>query len=152
MTSVASADISRLADALKQTAQQSGVTTQEVLVQSANHILAEMEAKTPVKTGTLRKSLGIKVSSNKVTIGPNLTQAPYAGYVEFGTKPHTILPKRGTYLVFTIGGKKIFTKKVNHPGSAPHPYIQPAFEAWVDSLGTMAAEANVKVFKEAAEK
>ena len=56
MTSVASADISKLADALKQTAQQSGVTTQEVLVQSANHILAEMEAKTPVKTGTLRKS------------------------------------------------------------------------------------------------
>ena len=106
MTSVASADISKLADALKQTAQQSGVTTQEVLVQASNHILAEMEAKTPVKTGTLRKSLGIKVSSNKVTIGPNLTQAPYAGYVEFGTKPHTILPKKGKYLVFTINGRR----------------------------------------------
>ena len=152
MTAVASADISRLAAALKQASQESGVTTQEVLVQSANHILAEMEAKTPVKTGNLRQSLGIKVGNDRVTIGPNLTQAPYGGYVEFGTKPHEIRPKKGKYLVFTIGGKKIFTKKVNHPGTQAQPYIQPAFEAWVDSLGTMAAEANVKVFKEAAEK
>ena len=146
MTSVASADVSRLAYALRETAHQSGATTQQVLVQSANQILAEMEALVPVKTGRLRSSLTIKVETSKVVIGPDDTIAPYGGYVEFGTKPHEIRPKKaGGVLVFTMGGKKVFAKSVHHPGTKEHPYVRPAFEAWVDSLGTMAAEANVKV-------
>ena len=143
MSAVAYADVSRLAEALKMASQQSGLTTQQVLIQSANHILAEMEARVPVRSGELRRSLQIKVESDKVTIGPN---TPYAGYVEFGTQPHEIRPKKtGGVLVFNIGGRKVFTKKVNHPGTRAQPYVRPAFEAWVDSLGTMAAEANVKV-------
>jgi HK97 gp10 family phage protein len=149
VAAIGSADISRLAEALRMTAQQSGITTQQVLIQSANHILAEMEVRAPVKTGNLRQSLGIRVESDRVTIGPNERQAPYAGYVEFGTKPHVIRPKKsGGVLVFTVGGTKVFTTKVNHPGTQPQPYVRPAFEAWVDSLGTMAAEANVKVIKD----
>jgi HK97 gp10 family phage protein len=149
MPAEASADISRLAEALRQSAGQSTVTTQQVLIASANHILAEMEARAPVDTGTLRHSLGIRVHTNRVEIGPNLNQAPYAGYVEFGTKPHVIRPKKpGGVLVFTVGGTKVFAKKVNHPGTKPQPYVAPAFQAWVDSLGTMAAEANVKVLKD----
>ena len=45
-------------------------------------------------------------------------------------------------------GGKVVTRKVHHPGTKPHPYVEPAFEAWVDSLGTMAAEANIKVIKD----
>lgn len=150
MGAVGQADISKLAEALKQTASQSGVTTQQVLIQSANHILAEMEAKVPVKTGNLRHSLSIKVEGNsRVIIGPDPTMAPYGGYVEFGTKAHTIVPKTPHgVLVFYINGKKIVTRKVNHPGTKPQPYVAPAFDAWVDSLGTMAAEANIKVIKD----
>lgn len=149
MSAVASADISRLAEALQMTAQQSGVTTQQVLVQSANHILAEMESRVPVKTGKLKTALTIRVESNRVIIGPDPHVAPYAGYVEFDTKPHVIRPKKpGGVLVFEINGTKIFTKEVHHPGTTAQPFVRPAFEAWVDSLGTMAAEANVKVFKD----
>jgi HK97 gp10 family phage protein len=145
VTAVAYADVTRLADALKQASQQSGITTQEVLIQSANHILAEMESLVPVKTGKLRTSLAIQVGANSVTIGPH---TDYAGFVEFGTKPHVIRPKKpGGVLVFTVGGVKVFTRKVNHPGTHAQPYVRPAFQAWVDSLGTMAAEANVKVIK-----
>jgi HK97 gp10 family phage protein len=143
MSAVAYADVSRLADALKQASQESGVTTQQVLVQSANHILAEMEARVPVKTGRLRTSLSIRVDTDKVTIGPD---TPYAGYVEFGTKPHQIRPKKpGGVLMFTMGGQKVFARSVQHPGTRAQPYVRPAFEAWVDSLGTMAAQANIKV-------
>ena len=148
MPVLGTANISNLADALRQSGQQSGLTTQQVLVQSANHILAEMEARVPVRSGNLRSSLGVQVQSNKVIIGPNEKQAPYAGYVEFGTRPHEIRPKKeGGVLVFNVGGRKVVTRKVNHPGTKPHPYVAPAFQAWVDSLGTMAAEANVKVIK-----
>ena len=47
-----------------------------------------------------------------------------------------------------MNGRTVFTRKVHHPGTQPQPYVRPAFEAWVDSLGTMAAEANVKVIKD----
>lgn len=142
------ADISRLADALRETSKMSGFTTQQVLITSANHILAEMEARVPVKTGKLRTSLQIKVHTDSVTIGPNENIAPYGGYVEFGTKAHDIRPKNPNgVLVFYVGGKKVVARKVHHPGTKPQPYVLPAFEAWVDSLGTMAAEANVQVWR-----
>lgn len=152
MGAVGQADISKLANALKQTAAQSNVTTQQVLIQSANHILAEMEVRVPVKTGVLRHSLSIRVEGDRVIIGPDPALAPYGGYVEFGTKPHEIRPKqKHGVLVFYINGRKIVTRHVNHPGTKPQPYVAPAFEAWVDSLGTMAAEANIKVMKDNAQ-
>lgn len=143
---VGTANISRLADALRQTAHDSQITTQQVLIQSANHILAEMEARVPVDKGVLRGSLGVRVNTNSVTIGPNINVAPYAGYVEFGTKPHDIRPKSpGGVLAFKINGVQIFAKVVHHPGTRAQPFVRDSFQAWVDSLGTMAAEANVKV-------
>lgn len=149
MASVASADVSRLAEALRQTAQQSGITTQDVLIQASNQIMAEMMVRAPVKTGKLRNSIGVKLEGDKVIIGPDAAVAPYAGYVEFGTKPHVIEPKnKSGVLVFKMNGRTIYAKKVHHPGTAPQPYVVPAFEAWVDSLGTMAAEANVKVLRD----
>ena len=145
MTGVASADITRLTEALNRASKESGVTTQQVLIQASNQILAEMEAKVPVKTGNLRTSLGVKVESSRVIIGPDERQAPYGGYVEFGTGPHVIRPKTKKVLSFVVNGKRVFATKVNHPGTKAQPYVRPAFDAWVDSLGTMAAEANVKV-------
>ena len=119
-----------------------------MLISSANQILAEMESRVPVKTGQLKGSLSIRVDSDRVIIGPNESVAPYAGYVEFGTKPHIIRPKSPSgVLVFTMNGRKVFAKSVHHPGTKPEPYIRPAFEAWVDSLGTMAADANAKVIE-----
>lgn len=151
MGAVGQADISRLADALRQTADNAQITTQQVLIQSANQILAEMEALVPVDTGKLRTSLRIKVDPDRVTIGPNEDIANYGGYVEFGTKPHTIRPKTpGGVLVFKMNGRTVYTKKVRHPGTKAQPFVRPAFEAWVDSLGTMAAEANIKVLKDGA--
>jgi len=145
MTGVASADITRLTEALNRASKESGVTTQQVLIQASNQILAEMEAKVPVKTGNLRTSLGVKVESSRVIIGPDERQAPYGGYVEFGTGPHVIRPKSKKVPSFVVNGKRVFATKVNHPGTKAQPYVRPAFDAWVDSLGTMAAEANVKV-------
>lgn len=146
MTSVASADVGRLAEALRHSATASGATTQQVLIQASNQIVAEMLVRVPVDTGKLRGSIGVRISGDKVIIGPDENVAPYAGYVEFGTKPHDIKPKKaGGVLAFKVNGKMVFARKVHHPGTQPHPYVVPAFEAWVDSLGTMAAEANVKV-------
>jgi len=146
MSSVASADIYRLAEAMRESAGGAEITTQNVLVHSANYIKSDMEARAPVRTGRLRQSIEIKVATNKVIIGPN---TEYAAYVEFGTKPHVILPKNKKVLVFNMGGQKVFASKVNHPGTKAQPYVRPAFEAWVDTLGALVAEANIKRLEEA---
>lgn len=149
MTSMASADVSRLADALRASGQQADATTYRVLVESANFILIEMQHRVPIKTRRLYNSLEIRADGSRVIIGPNLMIAPYAPYVDQGTKPHVITPKRpGGVLVFTENGQKIFARKVNHPGTKAQPFVLPSFEAWVDSLGSMAAEANIKVVQQ----
>jgi phage gpG-like protein len=50
------------------------------------------------------------------TIGSNVK---YAAIHEFGgrTAPHVIKAKPGKTLAFSIGGKQVFAKSVNHPGS-----------------------------------
>lgn len=79
------------------------------------------------QTGSLRRSIVSRVHS--AAHGEISTDIPYAGHVEFGTRPHTILPKKGRYLRFKArSGKMVFARKVNHPGSKPYPYMKPAFE------------------------
>lgn len=46
-------------------------------------------------------------------------------FMEEGTAPHVIKPKNKKALRFTIGGKTIFAKQVNHPGIEPRPTVQP---------------------------
>jgi len=147
MTSVASADISRLAEALRESGRDADATTQSVLVTSANYLKAEMEARVPVRTGRLRQSIQVRLSGQEITVGPD---TPYAGYVEFGTKPHVIEAKNGKSLAFTMGGRTVLVKKVNHPGTRAQPYVRPAFEAWVDTLGGLVAEAHIQRLSQAA--
>lgn len=141
MTSIASADINALANALRDSAGQADVTTQNVLVNSANYLKGEMEARVPVRTGRLRQSIQVRVHGEKVIIGPD---TEYAAFVEFGTKPHVIRAKNAKALAFKMGGQTVIVRKVNHPGTKAKPYVRPAFEAWVDTLGGLVAEAHVK--------
>ena len=42
---------------------------------------------------------------------------PLFSYVEYPTRPHTIVPRNGRFLVFTVGGRKVFARSVHHPGT-----------------------------------
>ncbi len=75
-----------------------------------------------VKTGNLRRSINIKVEqSPKQVVGKVFSSGDvkYAGIHEFGgrTGAHEILPRKAEALAFMMGGKMMFAKKVNHPGS-----------------------------------
>jgi HK97 gp10 family phage protein len=150
MTAVASADIHGIAEALRRTGKDSQATTQRVLIESANFLLAEMEARVLVDSGDLRRSLAVRVEGDKVTVGPD---TPYASYVEFGTQPHEIRPKKADgVLVFQAGGRTVYAKVVKHPGTKAQPFVRPAFDAWVDALGENVARENVEVFTKEARK
>lgn len=146
MTSVGSADVAKLAEALRKNARDSEATTQRVLIESANFLLTEMEVRVPVDTGELRESLSVRVEGDRVLVGPT---AGHAAYVEFGTAPHEIRPKKADgVLRWSQGGNTYYAKVVRHPGTKAQPFVRPAFEAWVDTLGPLVAEANVKNLKD----
>ncbi|MCC9261561.1 MAG: HK97 gp10 family phage protein [Methanobrevibacter woesei] len=76
----------------------------------------------PVKTGNLRRS--INHFTNGSTTGVLARGAPYWVNVEYGTSPHVITPVNADFLHFKIGNQDIFTKKVQHPGNKPNPFVK----------------------------
>jgi hypothetical protein len=101
-----------------------------------------------------------------------INYTPYGAYVEYGTKPHKIWPKaahrmigpvrngqnrratgrgphehivgRGLFLRFRVGGKIVFARMVNHPGTAPLPFMYPAAEY---AGGVLARETEAVTFE-----
>ncbi len=47
-----------------------------------------------------------------------------AYYYHSGTRPHVIRPRNARALRFTVGGRTVFARSVNHPGTRPHPYVE----------------------------
>lgn len=95
-----------------------------VLNEATARGFGRMYSLTPVKTGELRASLfGKVVSKTKVEIGAT---AGHAAHVEYGTRPHEIRPVRASVLRFEIGGRVIYTKRVQHPGTRAQPFVRPA--------------------------
>ncbi|MEM9610963.1 MAG: hypothetical protein AAGA99_26375 [Actinomycetota bacterium] len=61
--------------------------------------------------------------------------AEHAVHVRNGTRPHEIRPKRATVLAFPgRGGRTVFAKKVQHPGTKPNRWFDDAIEAWPDEV------------------
>lgn len=83
----------------------------------------------PVDTGRLRASLKGKLGRTW-TLRPQYTiesNVEYAVYVNDGTRPHRITPKRaGGVLRFTVGNRVVYARYVNHPGTAAKPFLDRA--------------------------
>lgn len=47
---------------------------------------------------------------------------PYASFVDGGTKPHEIRPKRRAFLRFGDASAPIFARVVKHPGTRPYSF------------------------------
>jgi hypothetical protein len=41
----------------------------------------------------------------------------HSTFIEAGTRPHVILPRRARVLVFQVAGRTVFARRVNHPGT-----------------------------------
>ena len=100
----------------------------------AQAIAATAQGLAPRDTGELANSIETeRVSAIGWAV---VAKAPYSLAVHEGTKAHEIRPKSGKVLRFpSKGGKIVFTKKVNHPGSAPNPFLE---EAMISVLGSSA--------------
>lgn len=106
--------------------------------------MAEIKQTVPVETvgkhpGALRDSIKLTTSARagivKATVKVGGKKAYWAGWVEKGTKPHDIKPKRLKSLFFAGLARMI----VHHPGAKAKPFAGPALrnnvQASVNAMG-----------------
>jgi hypothetical protein len=93
------------------------------------------------RTGLLRHSTVAKLDRAKLR-GSVSNAVKYARYVEEGTRPHVIRPRRAKMLRFTVGGRVVFSHGVHHPGTSPRPFMRVAGEAGEAAL-SVALDARV---------
>lgn len=84
-------------------------------------ILVKYTAKgiVPWRTGFLAQTFQAQLSDNMLRWFPT---ASYAPLVEFGTKPHVILPKTAKALFWPGAAHPV--ARVNHPGTKPNAFME----------------------------
>jgi hypothetical protein len=120
----------------------------EMLREVGLRAVAEAKTIVPRKTGNLGRTIRIGSMSDthvEVRAGGQLNVG-YAAAVEYGSRPHVILPKRAKALAWggprTLGGRlrsggtpTNFARRVNHPGTRAKPYLIPAFDHALSVVG-----------------
>ncbi|MFI2761397.1 hypothetical protein ACH5A3_21385 [Streptomyces echinatus] len=85
-------------------------------------ILSDARSLVPKRSGRLHDSLRAEVHDKVLRVGS--LDCNYATDVEMGTAPHVILPRNKKALSWPDADHPV--ARVNHPGTAPHPYLRPA--------------------------
>ncbi len=87
-------------------------------------ILIGARAMVGVRTGRLRRSLHMKQGRRSryqyITVGSNMN---YAYMHHEGTSRHQIRAREGRIMRFNVGGRVVYARKVNHPGTKPRKYL-----------------------------
>ncbi|SCF98448.1 Bacteriophage HK97-gp10, putative tail-component [Streptomyces sp. MnatMP-M17] len=91
----------------------------------------------PVDTGRLRASLRQEFRRTytlrpMVTVGSDVEYAPW---VNDGTGPHIIRPRRAQALRFVVGGRVVYAKVVHHPGTHARPFLDQALRETAAARG-----------------
>lgn len=85
------------------------------------------------RTGALRKSIrrGERGPwAQFVKVGGK--DAPYAVFIEAGSRPHEIKARRAKFLRFEQNGQIVFRKRVFHPGTRPARFMESARDSAED--------------------
>jgi hypothetical protein len=85
-------------------------------------ILGDAQSLVRKRTGRLHDSLRAEVQDKVLRVGS--LDCNYATDVEMGTAPHVILPNSKKALSWPGADHPV--ARVNHPGTAPAPYLRPS--------------------------
>lgn len=95
---------------------------------AARQVMNRAKVLVPVDTGRLRASIRIE-SRRTLTLRSVYTigsDVEYAKYVNDGTRPHIIRPRRAKALRFRVGGRIVYASVVHHPGTKARPFLDDA--------------------------
>lgn len=119
------------------------VTMRKVGIGMAAYVKEHKLSGDPIKrrTGRLRRSVTYRASQSGSSVSATTgTNVKYAKYLEYGTSPHVILPVRAKMLSWMQNGRRVFARKVNHPGN-------PAFRPFRGTLEETAPQ-NVESIRQ----
>lgn len=162
---------------------QNGTANERILRLLGNEVVSRAKQNVPQKTRNLHRTIRVDEVDEaqqvvRVTAGGTGRRGAnqygthttnlvgYAQYVEFGTKPHVIVPKpgrkgrNGRPAALAWGGARRlsgnlrsgsrptnFAYRVNHPGTRPRPYLVPAAQETLRAVRL--APELVKVWNDA---
>lgn len=108
--------------------------------------VAEQKRLAPRRTGNLGRT--IRVGAVSPRYAETVATANYAAYVEFGTRPHDIVPKNRKVLAWPAdkgsatlagkvrkGGRVRFAKRVHHPGTRARSFMVAGAQKALSLLG-----------------
>jgi hypothetical protein len=110
------------------------------MVGAVDLVANEAKRRAPSKTGELTLSIAGTVHgsfSSETLVGVVSAGAPHALAVEDGSRAHVIRPRFRRALRFAMGGGAGgfgYAKKVDHPGTAPQPFLEPALESSIPDI------------------
>lgn len=145
-------DLQRRVDAIKD--------TRKALGRLGLMVVALAKQKVPRKTGNLGRTirLGNVTETEVQVLAGGVGGVGYAQAVEFGSRPHEIVPRYKSVLAWSgntrlsgsprSGASLIFSKRVRHPGTKPQPYIMPAAQEVIAKEGI--TELVIRPWNEAA--
>lgn len=83
----------------------------------------------------------VRLSSGRVLRIENPKKT--AAFLEWGTRPHKISAKSGRALRFMLGGRAVFRKSVNHPGTKPYKtFYRATFTAYRSTAPLLARDLS----------
>lgn len=116
----------------------------ELMRKIALSAVREQKLLVPRKTGNLGRS--IHIGAVTPSRAETIASASYAAYVERGTRPHEIVPKRRKALRWAAGNARLsgspraggsvrFAKRVQHPGTRAKPFMVPGAKKAIEGAG-----------------
>jgi hypothetical protein len=90
-------------------------------------------AEAPKDTGKYSRRITSRdISGGNVAGFEMLSPHPLSRFIQQGTRPHTIVPRRARMLRFYWPrvGRVVFARRVNHPGTKPNQFYQRALIRW----------------------
>lgn len=138
MVGVDVSEVRRLADDLGAAGPRVQEKTERIVDKTGHDVVNTAQALAPVDTGHLRSTIGVDIDADRLGFeaGP---VASYGAAVEFGSAPHEIRPRTARALWWP--GARHPVARVQHPGTAPQPYMIPAFERHVPHAVTAMGHA-----------
>lgn len=140
-------DLDKLERDLAKAGPKAEALTRVVVKKIAFDSVAGAQTAAPVDTGNLKNSIGQDFNDDGMGFEAGPT-ANYGADVEFGTTPHEIRPKDAKALHWQADGQDFFRKSVWHPGTAPQPYMIPAFEKAIRPLDNVMGQVGEKALSE----
>ncbi|MFF3096828.1 hypothetical protein [Streptomyces cyaneofuscatus] len=98
-----------------------GGTAERVLRRRLNRTASYARAEAP---GSMGDYIDTRVEDGpRGLVGIVECTHPATRFVLDGTRPHVIRPRRASVLRFELGGRTVFAKRVNHPGTRANNFL-----------------------------